>query len=99
LKIFCGPLRYLALIAFAAFIGDIAHIFVDPHSTTPCIGASDGIAGVITFYALKFPQVRLGFLLRYFFYFRWIRLPAWFVFIHWILFQMIGAWEQKAGIS
>jgi membrane associated rhomboid family serine protease len=97
---FLRPFRYLALIAMAAFIGDLAHIAVDPHSQIPSIGASGGIAGVITFYALKFPHVRLGFLLRWgFVWFRWIRLPAWFVFILWILFQLIGAWEQKAGIS
>jgi membrane associated rhomboid family serine protease/Zn-finger nucleic acid-binding protein len=96
---FLRPFRYLALIALAAFIGDLAHIALDPHSTIPSIGASGGIAGVITFYALKFPHVRLGFLMRYWFYFRWIRLPAWFVFVLWILFQCLGAWEQKVGIS
>ena len=95
-----GPLRYLTLIVLAAFIGGIAHILVDPHSTTPCIGASGGIAGVIVFYALKFPHVRLGFLMRWgFVWFRWIRLPAWFALVLWILFQLVGAWEQKAGIS
>src|SRR5438477_13050856 len=35
----------------------------------------------------------------YFYYFRWIRLPAWFVFVLWILFQVVGAYEQKIGIS
>lgn len=97
---FLRPFRYLALIALAAFVGDLAHIGLDLHSQTPCIGASGGIAGVITFYALQFPQVRLAFLMRWgFAWFRWIRLPAWFVFVLWILFQLIGAWEQKAGIS
>jgi membrane associated rhomboid family serine protease len=28
-----------------------------------------------------------------------IRLPAWFVFVLWILFQIIGTVEQKAGMS
>lgn len=97
---FLRPFRYILLIALAAFVGDIAHISLDPRSTTPCIGASGGIAGVITFYALKFPHVRLAFLMRWsLVWFRWIRLPAWFVFVLWILFQMIGTWEQKAGIS
>ena len=84
---------------FAAFIGDIAHIVTEPRSEIPCIGASGGIAGVIVFYALEFPHVKLGFLLRYIFLFRWIRLPASFVFVLWFVFQLIGAWEQKAGIS
>jgi membrane associated rhomboid family serine protease len=97
---FLRPLRYLALIALAAFIGDLAHIALDPRSQTPCIGASGGIAGVIMFYALNFPRMRLAFLMRYgFVWFRWIRLPAWFVFVLWILFQIIGTFEQKAGIS
>jgi len=97
---FLRPLRYLALIALAAFIGDLAHIALDPRSQTPCIGASGGIAGVITFYALNFPRMRLAFLMRWgFVWFRWIRLPAWFVFVLWILFQIIGTLEQKAGMS
>ena len=97
---FLRPFRYFVLIALAAFIGDLMHIAIDPNSQIPSIGASGGIAGVITFYALKFPHARLGFLFRWgFVWFRWIRLPAWFVFILWILFQLIGAWEQKAGIS
>ena len=97
---FLRPLRYLALIALAALIGDLAHIALVPRSQTPCIGASGGIAGVITFYALNFPRMRLAFLMRYgFVWFRWIRLPAWFVFVLWILFQLIGTLEQKAGMS
>jgi membrane associated rhomboid family serine protease/Zn-finger nucleic acid-binding protein len=97
---FLRPLRYLALIALAAFIGDLAHIALDPRSQTPCIGASGGIAGVITFYALNFPWMRLAFLWRLgFFWYRWIRLEAWFVFVLWIFFQIIGTFEQKAGMS
>jgi len=97
---FLRPLRYLGLIALAAFIGDLAHIALDPRSHTPCIGASGGIAGVITFYALNFPRMRLAFLMRWgFIWFRWIRLPAWFVFVLGILFQIIGTLEQKAGMS
>jgi membrane associated rhomboid family serine protease/Zn-finger nucleic acid-binding protein len=97
---FLRPVRYLLLIALAALVGDLAHIALDPRSQTPCIGASGGIAGVITFYALNFPHFRLGFLMRWgFVWFHWIRLPAWFVFILWIFFQFIGALEQRAGIS
>src|SRR5204862_319962 len=97
---FLRPLRYLALIALAAFIGDLAHIVLDPRSQTPCIGASGGIAGVITFYALNFPRMRLAFLMRWgFVWFHWIRLPAWVVFVLWLLFQIIATLEQRAGMS
>ncbi|HEY6153308.1 MAG TPA: rhomboid family intramembrane serine protease [Candidatus Udaeobacter sp.] len=97
---FLRPMRYLALIALAVFIGDLAHVALDPRSQTPCIGASGGIAGVITFYALNFPRMRLAFLMRWgLVWFHWIRLPAWFVFVLWFLFQIIGTLEQKAGMS
>jgi len=97
---FLGRFRYLALIALAAFVGDVAHIAIDPRSQVPSIGASGGIAGVITFYALQFPRVRLEFLMRWgFVFFRWIRMPAWFALVLWILFQFVGAWEQVAGVS
>ena len=97
---FLRPLRYVALIAVAALIGDLAHIALDPRSQIQCIGASGGIAGVITFYALNFPRMRLAFLMRWgFVWFHWIRLPAWFVFVLWFLFQIIGTLEQKAGMS
>src|SRR5438132_13796115 len=96
---FLGPLRYIALIAIAAFVGDLVHIASAPNSAIPCIGASGGIAGVITFYALAFPQAKIGFLWRYFFYFRWVRLPAWFVFVLWIFCQIIGAYVQQCRMS
>jgi len=90
------PIRYLILIALAAFVGDLAHIAVDPQSEIPSIGASGGIAGIITFYALEFPYVNLGILIRWY---RWIRLPAWSVLVLWVLFQAIGAFVQFTGFS
>src|SRR5207249_9726646 len=60
---FLRPFRYLALIAFAALIGDLGHIAADPSSHIPCVGASGGIAAVINLYAPNFPEVTLGFLL------------------------------------
>lgn len=96
---FLGWPRYLLLIVVAAFAGDVLHLVADPRSTIPCIGASGGIAGVIVFYALQFPRIRLGFLFRYWFYFRWIRLPAWFALVLWLVFQFIGAAQQLSGIS
>jgi membrane associated rhomboid family serine protease len=96
---FLGWPRYLLLIVLAAFAGDLLHLVADPRSNIPSIGASGGIAGVIVFYALQFPHIRLGFLFRYWFYFRWIRLPAWFALVLWLLFQFIDAGQQLTGAS
>ena len=94
-----GRFRYVLLIAAAALIGDVLHIMSDPHSIVPCIGASGGISGVIVFYALKFPQARLGFMFRYFIYFRWFHMPAWFALVGWLVMQFVLAGFQIAGIG
>lgn len=95
---YLGRWRYLALILAAAFVGDLAHIAFDPRPQVPVIGASGGISGVIIFYALKYPKAQIGILWRFFFYyFRWIRMPAYAFFAFWILMQAVGAWQQVSG--
>ena len=96
---FLGSGRWLGLLALSALVGDLAHIAADGRGTLPCIGASGGIAGLITFYALTFPHAELGFLFRWYFYLRWIRLPAWSAFGLWILFQLWGSYQQVHGFS
>ena len=97
---FLGRIRYILLIVLADVVGNLAHIAADPHSTIPCIGASGGIAGIITFYALQFPRARLALMFRWgFYWFRWIRIPAWVGLILWLLFQLVGAWAQIRGMS
>ncbi len=77
---YLGWWRWLGLLLLATLTGDLLHIVGDPRGTLPCIGASGGISGLMTFYALKFPHAQLGILFRWYFYFRWIRLPAWSAF-------------------
>jgi membrane associated rhomboid family serine protease/Zn-finger nucleic acid-binding protein len=98
---YLGRKRWLLLVFLAAITGDFLHMMFDPRGTTPCIGASGGIAGLIAFYALKFPHARLGILLRFGFVFipKWIQFPAWCAFLLWLLLQFWGAYDQIAGFS
>ncbi|MCE5340797.1 MAG: rhomboid family intramembrane serine protease [Planctomycetaceae bacterium] len=96
---FLGRFKYIVLIILAALVGDITHILSDPHSLTPCIGASGGISGVITYYALRFPHNQIGMMCGYRFLFRWIRMPAICLFALWILMQTVGAIAQFHGFS
>jgi len=92
---YLGRWRFALLILSATLAGDCLHVLFDPHSSTPCIGASGGIAGVIAFYALEFPRARLGFMFRLY----WIHFPAWGAFGLWLLLQFWGAYKQAAGVS
>jgi len=98
---YLGRKRWLLLLFLAAIAGDVLHIMFDPRGTNPCIGASGGIAGLIAFYAFKFPHARLGILLRFGLIFipKWIYFPAWVAFGLWLLLQFWGAYAQIAGFS
>jgi len=96
---YLGCWRYVFLLVTAALVGNAAHILGDARSTMPCIGASGGISGVITFYALRFPEARLGILLRYWLAFGWLYMPAYVALILWFVLQFLMAFTQLAGMS
>ncbi len=96
---YVGRWRYLLLILAATLAGDGVHFFADYGSTTPAIGASGGISGVIVFYALQFPRARLGFLVRHYHAFRWLQIPAWLALALWLVLQSVMVVMQLSGYS
>jgi membrane associated rhomboid family serine protease len=92
---YLGRWRYGILILAATLTGDAIHLLFSATPLIPCIGASGGISGVIVFYALKFPQARLGFIIR----FVWVRLPAWVALVLWLGLQFLGVYQQRMGLS
>ena len=79
--------------------GETQTLQARPLPKTKTAGCLAALGISCTLHRPRIPQAKIGFLWRYFYYFRWLRLPAWFVFVLWILFQIIGAYEQKIGIS
>ncbi|MFA6930333.1 MAG: rhomboid family intramembrane serine protease [Lentisphaeria bacterium] len=94
-----GKRSFLMLLLTAVLLGNVAHILGNPDPTIACIGASGGISGVMVFYALQFPHAKLGIMLRYFLFFRWIHVSAWVFVLIWCLLQMFGVWLQISGAS
>lgn len=90
-----GINKYLVLIFLSAFIGDIAHILIDPRSATPVIGASGGISGILAYYCLSFPKAKIGFL----WWFRWYRIPVGWMFFFWVVGQFVGVMKQVSGFG
>jgi len=87
---FLGRLKYVALILLATVAAGAVHVMYNPASQEPCVGASGGISGVLTFYMLQFPKARLGF----FWYWRWFQIPAWIALFIWFIYQFFVAWLQ-----
>ena len=96
---FLGWKKFLLLLLSATLLGDVLHTVLDIDSAIPCVGASGGISGILTFYALQFPKTKLRIMIRYLWRFGWLKLPAWVFFLFWLLLQWFGAKAQMAGIS
>lgn len=96
---FLGPIRYGILLIGSSLTGDFLHMALDPRGELPMVGASGGISGVIAYYALQFPKARLVYLVRFGFFFRWVRFSAVTGFFGWVVLQFIGVWKQTAGLS
>ena len=94
-----GRRRYLMLICAATLAGGIAHVAGNPNSTTPCVGASGFISGILAYYALKFPHARVGLMLHFFVRVKWVKFSARFMFAAWLILQLYGIRLQYQGLS
>lgn len=91
-----GVPRYVLLLLLATIVGNLAHWATTSRPDIPCVGASGGISGVIAFYALRFPNMRLGLL---FYYLWWLRIPAFAGFVLWVLIQLVGAYFTLGNVA
>ena len=54
-----GHARYLYFYLFCGAGAAVAQFLIEPYSTTPMVGASGAIAGVLGAYMIKFPKARV----------------------------------------
>jgi rhomboid family protein len=85
-----GHFRFLTFYLLAGLSAALMQVLSDPQSTTPMIGASGAVAGVLGAYLLLFPQARILTLMFIFFFIRMIRVPALVVLGFWFLMQLLG---------
>ncbi|MHC4079669.1 MAG: rhomboid family intramembrane serine protease [Planctomycetota bacterium] len=89
-----GRARYALLLVSATLAGAILHSALDPRPDLPSIGASDGISGVLVFYAMAFPHARIGLLVRY----HYLNLKAIHALLLWVMLQFWYAYLQMEGL-
>lgn len=82
-----GSTRFLLLLALATIGGNAMHMLVTDTPNLPLVGASGGISGIVVYYALLYPRVRIGLL---FLFVLWLRLPAIGWLALWALLQLLG---------
>jgi membrane associated rhomboid family serine protease len=83
-----GSVRFLMFYLLAGVAAGVAFAVSAPHSTTPLVGASGAIAGIVAAYLLLYPRVKMWVLIL-------MRLPlklsAMWVICGWLAFQIFNA--------
>ena len=94
---YLGRIEYVLLLILGSAVGNLFHWYYFQNSGIPCIGASCGVAAVMTFYVIKFPRHKFGYLLWFLLREKWLKMPAWVFFAIWIFFQGLGVMHQLGG--
>lgn len=85
-----GHLRYLALYIAAGAVGFAAHSLLVAPATTPTLGASGAIAGVLGAYIVLFPENRVLTLIALGVFFQLVEVPAFVFLIVWFGMQLLS---------
>ena len=91
-----GRLRYLVFYLGCGYAATYGHSLFTPNDSTPLVGASGAIAGVLGAYLVLFPRAKVWSLLTFFFFLP-VRLPAWLVLGGWFLLQYL--YFRGAGVA
>ena len=96
-----GPARYALYYISWGVAAAVAHIYVDPHSIVPTLGASGAIGGVLGCYFLLFPANKVEIWIPIIFSFivvsAWILLGVWFLYQILIPQNGVANWAHAGG--
>src|SRR6266581_4945606 len=80
------PIFYLV----CGVLASMTHIYANPSSQVPSIGASGAIAGVMGAFLLRYPQARVQLLVMFSFLANVVWVSAWAVLAIWFGMQVLG---------
>jgi membrane associated rhomboid family serine protease len=85
-----GHFTYLLFYLAGAFVASITHIFVNPGSQIPTVGASGAIAAALGAYLVLYPQSRVATFIPLGFFMTLRMLPASIVLVMWFVLQLFN---------
>ena len=97
-----GHVRFLVFYLAAGLVAGLLHVFFNPASRVPTVGASGAIAGVLGAYLVAFPRARIITLVPLFPFFQVMALPAVLMLGLWFVYQFFSgalslAWSAAGG--
>ena len=91
-----GHAMFLVFYLLSGVAGAAAQYAIDPDSTTPMIGASGAIAGVLGAYIVLFPTAKIVTLFPVFIFLTFIEVPALFFLGLWAAQQLLSGYASIA---
>ena len=85
-----GHLRFVIFYLVTGVAAAAAHIYTNPASAIPTIGASGAVSGVLGAYLVLFPHARVKTLVILGWFIRILYLPAWVLLLFWIGLQFLN---------
>lgn len=93
-----GHGRFVVFYLLIGILANFGQVIVSPDSTTPGVGASGAIAGVLGAYLLLYPRAGVLMIVPIFFFIQLITLPAVVVLLFWFVLQLFqGTLTLAAG--
>jgi membrane associated rhomboid family serine protease len=85
-----GHFRFLFFYIICGIAASSLHIYFDPQSNIPTIGASGAISGVLGAYLLMFPKAKVVTLIPIFIFIQIAELPAFLILGFWFVLQFFN---------
>ncbi len=85
-----GHTRFLGFYMVCGIAAGITHVFFNPYTPLPTVGASGAIAGVMGAYLVKFPRARIHTLIFLFIFVTTTDVPAAFILVYWFVTQLFS---------
>tara|TARA_B100000886_G_scaffold333780_2_gene288374 strand:- start:113 stop:595 length:483 start_codon:yes stop_codon:yes gene_type:complete len=84
-----GRTHFIFFYLISGVFATISHSILDINSSTPLIGASGAIAGVLGSYLYLFPKAKVLVLFPFIIFFT-LRIPAFILLLFWFVYQFIN---------
>jgi membrane associated rhomboid family serine protease len=92
-----GRGRFVAFYLICGLVAAGSQVLSSPTSTTPIVGASGAIGGVMGAYIILYPRVHVHMLIFLGFFVTTVAVPAFWMLGYWLLLQLIGGYGAITG--
>jgi len=93
-----GSVRFIVFYLLCGLAAAAAHVFVQPASPVPTVGASGAVSGVMGAYLVLYPQVRVKMLFIWVIFIQILRVRAWLVLLWWLGWQILSGLPELTGM-